>query len=307
MAAVLVGAVLSGCDLMIAGTVPPYLTYATAELDLTGTLPASIREVQLEVVPAGPENESVFVLVVRPDQAGPDTMVMVDSRVAVPRVRQDSTDVTRFDTRPFRRTDGGVQVGNLVYDPVVRTLANAPRIEGRFRPTLLKDLDGEYFFMELASPTSLRILPYDASFISSGGEDILPVAALGLTDPIEHFEARMFGPLEVDLVLVDDQRWFWFATIIPGVGVEREAFPLDLDFDVDTVSIQRTDRGIIGRTYEGELVRLDRETGVVLDRFNPTGTDRRRDEVDIIFDPGGRFYVLFDRQRKILYRVASWW
>lgn len=299
--------VLGGCDVLISGTVPAYLPYVTAELDLTGTLPAAVREVNLEVVPAGPDNEAIFVLVVRRDTAGEDTIVMVDSRITVPRVVQESTSITRFDTRAFRRTDGAVQVGNLVYDPVARVLTNGPRLEDSASPVLLKDVDGEYLVAERTAGGDLLFRPYDASFIPTGGADLLPVSAVGMPAPAERFSARMFSRREMDLVLVDSEERHWFATVVPGEGIETPAFLLMASGTLETATVQRTAAGILGRTSSGELVRFHGETGEVLDRFRPAGNRGGTGEFDVIFDPAGEFYVLLDRRQRVLYRVAPWW
>jgi hypothetical protein len=301
-------AMLTACpwDVSVSNTVPDFMPYVTAELDVSGAMPGSIRDLTFEAVPSGADDIPIFVLVMRPDSAGADVVVMVDGSLGSIRVEQESTAITRFDTRPFRRLNGLVQVGNLVYNADLRKLVNAARPDGDFRPIIVTDIDDEYYVVDLADPQSLLLEGYDLEFLPTGDfVEALTTFDSDMTFSASAVDARMYDGGVADFVVTTTAGEVWFFSARLSVGPEGEAvrIPSSLRFR----SIRRTAAGLIGIRDRDELVRVNRTTGAIEDTFRPSGGVNITRDMPVVFDPAGKYYLLFDSSRGVIYRVAPWW
>lgn len=310
-------ALFSSCEDVISNTVPPFMPYVIGEIDLSGALPRTSRETVLDVVPGGPSAEiPVFVLLVRPDSAGPDVVLMLEGTGPTVRVRQENTDITRFDTRAFRHFLGNIQIGNLLYNPVAEVLSNAPRPERDYRAILARD-EG-YQLYGLVDRTELSFESYDSAFIPTGSDvGSIPLADVGIVTSglFTEVDARFFtSPLIHDFFLFGyndeterGESWYFGIdyregeTLLPPVRFGRAG--------LIPGTVQRTPAGFLGLDGNNRLVRMDLQTGAVLDTFTPRRDDHRyhHRSLPVVFDPQGRFYLLLDEEKRILYKVEPWW
>ena len=314
----LLGAIgLTGCEFMLSNTVPDFMPYVIDEIDLSSAIPRTAREIRLELIPGGPDGDNpVYVLMVRPDAAGRDVAVFLEGSGPSVRAVQKSTDITRYDTRAFRRIDGGVQVGNLVYDPVNSSLSNGPRLSGEYGPMMtirlgdppvyqvIRRVESEYMEWEL----------FDSEFLSLGTADENdPFGDFGIvtTADLRELEIKWNLGWVHDFFLhgyddINDRDETWvFSVDQDSADPPMQAVKL-ASGSVRYRMLQRTPRGIFSQSYDGRLTRFDPDTGAVLDRFTPYDRDWDRD-LPIVFDPSGSFYLLLDQDKRILYKVAPWW
>jgi hypothetical protein len=287
-------------------TVSGFYPYVTAELNLQSSLPDSFREIVFETVPSGDDDAPIFVLVVRPDSAGPDVVIMVDASIGSIRAEQSETDITRFDTRPFRRFGGLVQVGNLAYNASMRRLVNAPRPDGDFRPLIGSEGDSEYYLVGLSDPATVLFEVYDIDFLPTGVDDLQALTAFdsALTVSATAVDARMHDSGVADFVVTTDAGATWFFSYRLGVAADGRAVQIPGALRYDTV--RRTAAGLIGIRNRDELVRVNRSTGGIEDTFQPSEGTNLLKEMPVAFDPAGRFYLLFDSSHRIIYKVAPW-
>lgn len=302
--------VVAGCDLFLSNTVPGFLPYVVSELDLADTLPSSAREVVFQVVPAGTDGDQpVFVLVVRPDSAGADVAVILDRSGTTVRARQESTAITRFDTVPFRRLGGLVQVGNLVYNQETRQLTNGPRLDNDPRPVLTNEDGFDYAMVSMATedPPVLELELYDAAFTGSTGADPIDLTAdvtPAVPGPITGVNARMLDDTRVEVYLHGGDGSITYLPLEISVGIGTT---LPLSSRAEFATIQRTDAGFLARDSSGDLLRMDLETGRVRDTFELTGNAAGNRNLEVVFDPRGSFYLVLNREKRLLYKVAPWW
>ena len=314
----LLGAIgLTACEFILSNTVPDFMPYVIDEIDLSSAIPRTARETRLELIPGGPDGDiPVYVLMIRPDTAGRDVVVFLEGSGPSVRAVQRSTDITRYDTRAFRRTDGGVQIGNLVYDPVNRSLSNGPRLSGEYGPMMTIRL-GDPPVYQVVRRVTLDLIElelYDSEFISLGlDEDEDPFDDFGIVTDTDLNELEIkpnLGWID-DFFLhgydeTNDRDETWFFSIDYG-GPPMQAIRL-ASGSIRYRTLQRTSRGIFSQSYDGRLTRFDPDTGAVLDRFSPHDRDRGWNRgIPIVFDPSGSFYLLLDQDKRILYKVAPWW
>jgi hypothetical protein len=300
----------AGCDFFLSNSVPGFLPYVVSELDLADTLPSGVREVVFEVVPAGPEGDQpIFVLVVRPDSPGADIAVIFDRTGTTVRARQESTAITRFDTVPFRRLGGMVQVGNLVYNPETRQLTNGPRLDGDPRPVLTNEDGSDYALVSMATadPPVLELELYDAAFTAPTGTDPIDLTSdvsPAVPGPVVGVNARMLDDTRVEVFLHGEDGALTYLPLEISVGLGNT---LPLSSRAELATIQRTAAGFLARDPSGDLLRMDLETGRVRDTFDLTGNAGNNGTLEVVFDPGGSFYLVLDREKRLLYKVAPWW
>lgn len=300
--------VLAGsCSWESEETVSGFYPYVTAELNVQDALPDSFRELVFEAVPSGDDDTPIFVLVARPDSAGPDVVVMVDASVSSIRVEQTETDITRFDTRPFRRFGGLVQVGNLAYNTTLRKLVNAPRPDGDFRPLIGSEGAGEYYLVELDDPATVLLEAYDLDLLPTGGDTLQALTTFdsALTVSADAIDAWMYDGSVADFVITTDAGAVWFFSYRLGDSPVGRAVQLPASVRYDTV--RRTAAGLVGIRSGDELVRINRTTGETEDTFTPAAGVNLRLDMPVVFDPAGDFYLLFDSDHGIIYKVAPWW
>jgi hypothetical protein len=288
-------------------TVSGFYPYVTAELDVHDAMPGACREIIFDAVPSGDDDAPIFVLVLRPDSADPDVVIMVDASIGSIRVEQTETDITRFDTRPFRRFGGLVQVGNLAYNTAMRRLVNAPRPDGEFRPLIGSEGDSEYYLVGLSDPGTVLFEVYDIDFLPTGSDTLqaLTVFDPALTVSATAIDARMYDSGVADFVVTTDAGELWFFSYRLGSAAEGRAIRIPGSLRRDTV--QRTAAGLLGIRNRDELVRVNRTNGGVEDTFVPAEGVNLVQEMPVVFDPAGRFYLLFDAHHGIIYKVAPWW
>jgi hypothetical protein len=288
-------------------TVSGFYPYVSAELDVSSALPETHRDIVFEAIPSGDNDAPIFVLVVRPDSAGPDVVIMVDSSISSIRVEQQETDITRFDTRPFRRFGGLVQVGNLAYNTSMRRLVNAPRPDGDFRPLIGSEGAGEYYLVGLDDPSTVLLEAYDLDLLPTGVDTLQALTTFdaALTVSASAIDARMYDSGVADFVITTSAGAVWFFSYQLGAAPVGRAVQIPSSVRYDTV--RRTTAGLIGIRNRDELVRINRTTGATEDTFSPAEGVNLRQEMPVVFDPSGGFYLLFDSVHGIIYKVETWW
>lgn len=315
---------LSGCDFMLDNTVPPFFPYVQDEVDLSGALPSTVRDLRFEVVQAGPDrNNPVFVLVIRPDSAGPDRMVLIGQDGSSVVGRKTASDTVHFESSAFVTLDGLVQVGNVAYNPVSGDIEEGrPALRGEYRSIVARD-DTRYEVIRVegrGDAAQVVIEQYDGQF-QNRVENTVPIldALVGVDLFPQVWNYFDFGPVVIrdvplpggyDYVVngrntVRDRWEIWFMAE-DGEGSFGEPTRIE-GMRASGTAILNTPAGFLGRRgAEGRLVRSDGTSGEVLDRFmHDEGW--RFEGSPVAFDPNGEFYLLYDQERRILYKVAPWW
>ncbi len=309
-----VALVLAGCDFFTTTPFPPYLSYVSAEVDFSGELPDSIRSVTLETTFPEPGGERFFSVYVEPDSAESEVYVLVDQSLSV-RFVETSDTAPPFDTHLFVTTEGRVQKGNVVYDPTTNEILNAPTLEDLSDPTILAD--SSKYYVLWSNSTDVEIFDYSDNFVEDTAtapnpsiEAISDGASIWNLDAAYRWGSDVDSP-EFALFMLDDENRL-FRAVVALADIFSPTEPL-IDATVDPVlpvleldSLQDTPQGILGRDDQ-TLYRVDEATGAVRDSFD-LGESRRTDGgYPVVFDPAGEFYLLFDEDNRVLYRVDPWW
>lgn len=296
---------LTSCRAANLGPFPEWIIYAEQERDLSGEVPENLQDAVLDAV-VTPSGERFFALRAVPDSADPLVYLLLDRNLSVLFRREASATVLPFSAA-FTTLSGEIQVGNVVYDPAIDAVSLAANDPGGFDPIVH---DGTlYYRARIPTPTNVELQQLDASFAPpttpvdgsvafTDGSDIWDVQAQfayptsGSLDTVVAFLAGNEGIRRVEIPVADlDTAITVDPTTTPSFPVER---------------LQDTPAGVLA--FDGTAARrFDPDTGNEIDRFEvddqvfPTGRPIA------VFDPAGEFYLLFDLDRAVLYRVGVWW
>lgn len=305
---------LVGCDVFTTTPFPPYLSYVSAELDVSGEVPDAIRSVTLEATFSDPGGERFFSIYVEPDSAESEVYILVDQDLSV-RFVETSDTAPPFDTHLFVTTQGRIQKGNVIYDPTTNEVLNVPRIDDDSNPTILTDSEKYYLFR--SNGADIEIVDYSDNFVEDGTTSPNPLlGAISDGTRIRNVDAAYRwgsdpGAPDFALFLLDEQERVFRAVIavadifsLTEPLVDATADPVLPELELD--SLQDTPQGLLGRDYQ-TLYRLNGDTGGVRDSFDLGERAHIDGAYPIVFDPAGEFYLLFDVENRVLYRVAPWW
>jgi hypothetical protein len=308
----------TGCEFTNETTpYPAFLPYVIAEIDLSGTLPSSIRETRMEATAFPLNSRRFFSIVVRPDSAAADTMIVVDENFATLLIERSET-VLSFDTSLFINANNAVQLGNLNYNPSTGVVSNVIRREDIYSPIFAHPSDYVIFETDSATAIAMRRFAFDWS-ASVSGDTILPAFSDGREtwQTTARYRYSPTGATEVTIFVTDTTGRTYLRTVDwQALDIGAPPFAAWIEVTADTVSYSRVDFDSVQDTPagllfvdndRGGLVRVRRSSGSLIDTFDPGENPRSDDRYPVVFDPAGEFYLLLDTEARILYKVAPWW
>lgn len=308
---------LAACDFARStSNYPPFVPYVLGEIDLSSSLGGSVRDVRMEAVVYPGTSQRYLAIVVEPDSAAEDTLVVLDQSFS-PVVIERSSNILSFDTSLFVNNGGGVQLGNVNYDPDTGVVSNVIRLENSYEPIITHPT--AYVLFQTDAGVDLNLSRRDFDWGPSGlGDAIRAAFSDGRTVDAVDAMVRYTGgtPVEVSVFVRDSNRAVYRRTVAwETLDLDTPGFAAWIDLAAsDTVAYPELDFDSLVDTPDGllyvdgtRLVRVNRTTGGIIDTFDTGENPRTGKEYPIAFDPAGDFYLLFDTALQTLYKVAPWW
>lgn len=313
---------LSGCDLISFTAFPPWLGWVRAEHDLSSVIPDSDGRVRLEAVYNQDSGRRYFALVWESAGSVPDRLILLDDQFRILVVEEERASII-FDTRLFMTVPDGVddaevQLGSVRYNPANGVVTNAVRPSG-FDPLIDNPAGPVYYAARQQDPTKLDFEPLDTVFALGGATVTVNYFAGALIEVGETSIHRVPGPVlgsrEYAILVRLNERVYGRTFTTADVLAPITEFFTDPDIDpflseIDVSTARLTPEGILTVTQQNGdpvLQRWDVATYTLRDSFNLGSSARTEGDMPVVFDPLGRFYLLYDQGTRSLYQMERWW
>lgn len=323
-AAVAVALLVTACDPAMLDPVPGFMASTEQEVNLASVIGIRYADAELHAV-VRPNDETFFVLrLLSGNESGNqalwlDSGLQVRARFPNPDAEEPESDEDFPLTGPiFATTNGGVQVGRILYDPGANAISNAPTIEDAFLIYPVDQGGGTWVYRVFTrgSRTGFVLETYDSA-ISTVSSTVN--WQWGMGDSVEAFRAgRAYDGSGMPFT------WFAVAKGESSQTFARNMDDADLSFsgnlamdqlapidagDLRFDTLQSTAAGLFARRYDGvNLMQFDLGNGSRLGEADlARGQSWYGRNLRVIVDPRAEFYLVFDTSTNRMYKVSSWW
>jgi hypothetical protein len=295
---------------------PKFLPYVVDERDLSSVISEPVRYARIEATAFPGTTRRYFSVVVYPDSAGPETLVLLDQDFTV-LLSQRETDFLSFDTSLFINHNGRIQVGRVAYNPTDRSVTNVIAPPAIWSP-IFAHPSPEYVVFTTDSTNSfdIRLGRFNISWATptstltpafSDNRNVGEVHAVYQYTPGGSPRVSVFIRDQANQTYRRTVDWITFNPAVSVTPWINLAAPGTVAYqDMDFRTLQDTPDGLLYADGT-RLIRVSAESGSIIDKFDVGENSRSGGEYAVVFDPAGEFYLLFDTKLKILYKVAPWW